>query len=77
MAAIYPGPYEWFDEEIRRYGFHGISHQYCAARAAEILDRDLNELRLVTCHLGNGCSLAAIVAVAVSIPPWGSRRCKG
>jgi acetate kinase len=60
MAAIYPGPYEWFEEDIRRYGFHGISHQYCAARAAEILDRDLNELRLVTCHLGNGCSLAAI-----------------
>jgi acetate kinase len=60
MAAIYPGPYEWFEEEIRRYGFHGISHQYCAARAAEILNRDLNELRLVTCHLGNGCSLAAI-----------------
>ena len=59
-AAIYPGPYEWFKEDIRRYGFHGISHQYCAARAAEILDRDLNELRLVTCHLGNGCSLAAI-----------------
>jgi acetate kinase len=60
MAAIYPGPYEWFEEEIRRYGFHGISHQYCAARAAEILDRDLKDLRLVTCHLGNGCSLAAI-----------------
>ena len=47
MAAIYPGPYEWFEEEIRRYGFHGISHQYCAARAAEILDRDLKDLRLV------------------------------
>ena len=60
VAAIYPRPYEWFEEEIRRYGFHGISHQYCAARAAEILNRDLNELRLVTCHLGNGCSLAAI-----------------
>jgi acetate kinase len=60
MAAIYPGPYQWFAEGIRRYGFHGISHQYCAARAAEILDRDLNDLRLVTCHLGNGCSLAAI-----------------
>ena len=60
VAAIYPGPYEWFENEIRRYGFHGISHQYCAARAAEILDRDLNELRLVTCHLGNGCSLAAV-----------------
>jgi len=60
MAAIYPGPYEWLGQDIRRYGFHGISHQYCAARAAEILDRDLKDLRLVTCHLGNGCSLAAI-----------------
>jgi acetate kinase len=60
MAAIYPGPYEWLEQEIRRYGFHGISHQYCATRAAEILGRDLKELRLVTCHLGNGCSLAAI-----------------
>ena len=60
MAAVYPGLYEWLEQAIRRYGFHGISHQYCAARAAEILDRDLNELRLVTCHLGNGCSLAAI-----------------
>jgi acetate kinase len=60
MAAVYPGPYEWLEQGIRRYGFHGISHQYCAARAAEILDRDLKDLRLVTCHLGNGCSLAAI-----------------
>jgi acetate kinase len=59
-AVIYPGPYEWFEKEIRRYGFHGISHQYCSTRAAEILDRDLSELRLVTCHLGNGCSLAAV-----------------
>ena len=59
-AAIYPGPYEWLKQEIRRYGFHGISHQYCATRAAEILDRDPTDLRLITCHLGNGCSLAAI-----------------
>jgi acetate kinase len=60
MAAVYPGPYEWLAQGIRRYGFHGISHQYCAARAAEILNRNLKDLRLVTCHLGNGCSLAAI-----------------
>ncbi len=59
-AAIYPGPYEWVDEGIRRYGFHGISHQYCAQRTADILGRDLASLRLITCHLGNGCSLAAI-----------------
>lgn len=59
-AAVYPGPYEWFEQGIRRYGFHGISHQYCAGRAARILGRDLASLRLITCHLGNGCSLAAI-----------------
>jgi acetate kinase len=59
-SAIYPGPYEWFTKDIRRYGFHGINHQYCAARAAEMLQRDLASLKLVSCHLGNGCSLAAI-----------------
>jgi len=59
-AAVYPGPYEWFESGIHRYGFHGINHQYCAARAAQLIHRDLNSLKLVTCHLGNGCSLAAI-----------------
>ena len=59
-AAIYPGPYEWVEQGIRRYGIHGISHQYCAERTAQILGRDLLSLRLITCHLGNGCSLAAI-----------------
>lgn len=59
-AFVYPGPYEWLENGIRRYGFHGISHQYCARRAAEILGRDLADLRLISCHLGNGCSLAAI-----------------
>ncbi|TMD01368.1 MAG: acetate kinase [Chloroflexi bacterium] len=59
-AVVYPGPYEWFEQGIRRYGFHGISHQYCAQRAAQLLERDLASLRLVTCHIGNGCSLAAI-----------------
>lgn len=59
-AAIYPGPYEWVEAGIRRYGFHGISHQYCANRAAQILGKDLADLRLITCHLGNGCSLTAI-----------------
>jgi acetate kinase len=59
-AATYPGPYEWFEQGIRRYGFHGINHQYCAQRAAHLLGKNLNSLKLVTCHLGNGCSLAAI-----------------
>jgi acetate kinase len=59
-AAVYPGPYQWFESGIHRYGFHGINHQYCAARAAQLLRRDVNSLKLVSCHLGNGCSLAAI-----------------
>src|SRR3989440_4082346 len=61
-AAVYPGSYEWFERGIRRYGFHGISHQYCSQRAAQLLGRDLESLRLITCHIGNGCSLAAIRA---------------
>jgi acetate kinase len=59
-SAIYPGPYQWFESGIRRYGFHGINHQYCAERAAQMLDKDKNSLKVVTCHLGNGCSVAAI-----------------
>jgi acetate kinase len=59
-ASVYPGPYAWYEQGIRRYGFHGINHQYCAQKAAEMLGRDSSGLRLVSCHLGNGCSLAAI-----------------
>ena len=59
-AMVYPGPYEWYEQQIYRYGFHGISHQYCSRRTAQILGKDLKSLRLITCHLGNGCSLAAI-----------------
>ena len=59
-ASTYPGPYEWVEQGIRRYGFHGISHQYVTQRAAAMLDRDVTTLKLITCHLGNGCSLAAV-----------------
>lgn len=59
-AATYAGPYDWLLQGIRRYGFHGISHQYVAQRAADLLQKPLSTLNLVTCHLGNGCSLAAI-----------------
>lgn len=58
VAAIYPGPYDWVNQGIRRYGFHGISHQYCSQRASQMLGRD--DLRLVICHLGNGGSLCAV-----------------
>ncbi len=57
-ANVYPGPYEWFEQGIRRYGFHGINHEYCAQRTSQIVGKDL--ARIITCHLGNGCSLAAI-----------------
>ena len=59
-SVVYPGPYQWFEDGIVRYGFHGINHQYCASRAAQLLGRSLDSLKLVTCHLGNGCSLAAV-----------------
>jgi len=59
-ALVYPGPYEWLERGIRRYGFHGINHEYCAKRAARLLRREASRLRIVTCHLGNGCSLAAV-----------------
>jgi acetate kinase len=59
-ATVYPVPYSWYELGIRRYGFHGISHQYASARAAKILGWDGAGLRMVTCHLGNGASLAAV-----------------
>ena len=60
VAYVYPVPYQWLERGIRKYGFHGISHQYCTQRGAELLGRDLKDLRLISCHLGNGCSLAAV-----------------
>ena len=62
VAQTYPGPYEWYERGIRRYGFHGINHQYCATRAAQLIGRDLNSVKIVSCHLGNGCSVTGIKA---------------
>lgn len=59
-AAVYPIPYDLSEKGIRRYGFHGISHEYVSRRAAYLLGKEPNSLKLITCHLGNGCSLAAI-----------------
>lgn len=59
-AKVYAGPYKWYEHGIRRFGFHGINHEYCAHRAAQLLGKDLASLKTVTCHLGNGCSLAAV-----------------
>jgi acetate kinase len=59
-ARAFGGPRQWLDDGLRRYGFHGLSHEHATIRAAELLDRPPEDLRLVTCHLGGGCSLAAI-----------------
>jgi len=60
-AYTYPIPARWTrDWGIRRFGFHGLSHAYCARRAAEMLKQSADELRLVICHLGHGCSASAV-----------------
>ncbi|CAC5342524.1 MULTISPECIES: acetate kinase [Planktothrix] len=59
-ATVYPIPYQYFQDGIKRYGFHGTSHKYCAQKTAKILGKPLELLKLITCHLGNGCSLVAI-----------------
>jgi len=61
-AYIYPIPYELYKRHrIRRYGFHGTSHEYVARRAADIIGKPLESLKILTCHLGNGCSVAAVM----------------
>ncbi len=59
-AHAYAGPHEWLARGLRRFGFHGINHEYAAHRTAHLLGRPLESLRLITCHLGSGCSLAAV-----------------
>ena len=60
-SYIYAIPYEYYEKYgIRRYGFHGTSHKYVAERAAEILGKNIKDLKLITCHLGNGASVTAI-----------------
>jgi acetate kinase len=61
-AATYALPAEWRERwSLRRYGFHGLSHAWVARRAPELLGRQAGELRIVSCHLGAGASLCAIV----------------
>lgn len=60
-SFLYSLPYEYYEKYgIRKYGFHGTSHKYVSERAAEMLGRPLDQLRLISCHLGNGASIAAI-----------------
>ena len=70
-AYMYPLPYEMYEKyAIRKYGAHGTSHRYISERAAAVLDEPIEDLKLITCHLGNGCSISAIdhgVAVDTSM----------
>jgi acetate kinase len=60
-AFVYGLPYELYTRQaIRRYGFHGTSHRFVSIRTANLLRRPIEDLRIVTCHLGNGCSMAAV-----------------
>ena len=74
---IYPIPYEYYEKyRIRKYGFHGTSHQYVALRVAEILGKDVKELKIVNCHLGQGASICAIkngesVETSMGLTPLG------
>ena len=60
-AYMYSLPYEYYEKyAVRRYGFHGTSHKYVSQRAAEMIGRPIEELRLISCHIGNGASITAI-----------------
>ena len=74
---IYPIPYEYYEKYgIRKYGFHGTSHQYVSNRVAEILNENIENLKIVNCHLGQGCSVCAIkngksVETSMGLTPLG------
>lgn len=74
---MYAVPYEWYTEhKVRRYGAHGTSHDYVAHRMAELMGRDIEGTRLITCHLGNGASISAVkdgkcVATSMGFTPLG------
>ena len=74
---IYPIPYEYYEKHrIRKYGFHGTSHQYVSSRVAEIIGKDIKTLKIVNCHLGQGASVCAIkngesVETSMGLTPLG------
>lgn len=58
---LYPVPMEWYEDfKVRRYGAHGTSHQYVANRCAELMGKDIKDMKIITCHLGNGASITAV-----------------
>ena len=79
---IYPIPYEYYEKYgIRKYGFHGTSHEYVALRTAELLNKDVKDLKIISCHLGQGASICAIqngksVETSMGLTPLG-RNCNG
>ena len=74
---IYPIPYNYYKKYgIRKYGFHGTSHQYVSTRVAELMNKDIKDLKIVNCHLGQGCSVCAIqngesVETSMGLTPLG------
>ena len=74
---LYPIPYRFYEEfHVRKYGFHGTSHEYVAYRAAEIIGKDIKDLKIVNCHLGQGASICAIqggksVETSMGLTPLG------
>jgi len=61
IAYMYALPYEFYSQfKIRKYGFHGTSHQYVMRRASKLLNKSIESIKLITCHLGNGCSITAV-----------------
>ena len=72
-SFLYSLPYEHYEKYgIRKYGFHGTSHKYVSERAAVMLGRPLEQLRLISCHLGNGASITAIQGGKSMNPLWDS-----
>lgn len=74
---IYPIPYKYYKKYgVRKYGFHGTSHQYVSSRVAEIMQKDIKDLKIINCHLGQGCSVCAIqdgksVETSMGLTPLG------
>lgn len=72
-SYLYSLPYEYYEKYgIRKYGFHGTSHKYVSQRAAEIMGKPIEDLRLISCHLGNGASIQLLKVVNLLILLWAS-----
>lgn len=74
---IYPIPYKYYEKySVRKYGFHGTSHQYVSVRTAELMKKDIKDLKIITCHLGQGASICAVqngksVETSMGLTPLG------